>query len=207
MKNNNEIWKNIKDYEGYYQVSNLGNVRTLDRVVKDTTKNRTQRIKGRILKQTDNGRGYKLVFLSKDRKRKNYYVHRLVAEHFIENPKHLREVNHKDFNKSNNCIDNLEWVTSAENKIHLLNDIRGKEKSLRSGKTRFTNIINGREKDIIKEYTINNKTINNISIEYKLNPATVTKLLKMYDIKIDPSKRRTRIIKRDSKGRFVKNEQ
>ena len=97
-----EIWKDIKNYEGFYQVSNYGRIRSLNRIVKDTTKNRKQRIKGQILKNTDNGNGYQLVFLTKNSRRKNYYVHRLVAEHFISNPNNYKEINHKNFNKLDN---------------------------------------------------------------------------------------------------------
>ena len=108
-----EIWKDIKDYEGLYQVSNLGRVKSLDRIVKDTTKDRTQTLKGREIKTTDNGNGYKLVCLTKNSIRKNKYVHRLVAETFIPNPDNLKEVNHKDLNKNNNSVCNLEWVSSS----------------------------------------------------------------------------------------------
>lgn len=107
-----EIWKDIKDYEGLYQVSNTGKVKSLDRIVKDTTRERVQHLKGKVLKETDNGTGYKLVFLNKGRKRKNKYVHRLVAEAFLPNPEQLKEVNHKNLNKADNSINNLEWVSS-----------------------------------------------------------------------------------------------
>ena len=108
-----EIWKDIKGYESYYQVSDRGRVRSLDRIVKDRTRDRYQQLKGKILKETDNGKGYKLVFLTKDGKRENKYVHILVAEAFIPNPDNLREVNHEDLNKSNNCVQNLTWVSSS----------------------------------------------------------------------------------------------
>lgn len=112
-----ETWKDIKGYESYYQVSDWGRVRSLDRTVKDATRDRHQHLKGKILKETDNGKGYKLVFLNKDRKRRNKYVHILVAEAFIPNPNNLREVNHKDLCKSNNCVQNLEWVSSSRQQI------------------------------------------------------------------------------------------
>ena len=98
---------------GLYQVSNLGRVRSLDRIVKDTTKDRYQKLKGKEMKFTDNGNGYKLVFLTINGKKENKYVHRLVCEAFIPNPENLMEVNHKDLNKSNNCVQNLEWVSSS----------------------------------------------------------------------------------------------
>ena len=127
-----EIWKDIAGYEGLYQISNKGRVKSLNRLVKDTTKDRVQKIRGRILKYCDNGKGYKMVYLNKNRERKNYYVHRLVAETFIPNPKQLPEVNHKDLNKANNKISNLEWITELDNKRHYrmteIAKIRNKEK-------------------------------------------------------------------------------
>ena len=100
-----EIWKDIPEYEGLYQVSNLGNVRSLNY-------NRTGEIK--LLKQ-GNVNGYKVVILYKDGKKKNYLVHRLVAIAFLPNPNNLPIINHKDENPSNNNVNNLEWCTQAYN--------------------------------------------------------------------------------------------
>ena len=95
-----EIWKDIKGYEGLYQVSNFGNVKSLERRVNSCNGGRNK--KEKYIISTDNGNGYKKVGLSKNHKRKNYYVHRLVAEAFIENLNNYKEVNHKDNNKDNN---------------------------------------------------------------------------------------------------------
>ena len=97
-----ETWKYIKDYENLYEISNFGNV-----------KNKF----GNII-STFNNKGYLCVSLYKNNKKKNYRIHRLVAEHFINNEFNKKEVNHIDGNKLNNNINNLEWVTSQENKIH-----------------------------------------------------------------------------------------
>ena len=94
-----EIWKDIKDYEGLYQISNLGNIRTID----------GYNIKPWIT------RGYCYVALSKNGNSKKYRVHRLVAQAFIINPNNLQIINHKDENKQNNRVDNLEWCTQYEN--------------------------------------------------------------------------------------------
>ena len=99
-----EIWKDIPEYEGLYQVSNLGSVKSL--------------INDILLKFGDNGNGYKFVNLSKKGKAKGYYVHRLVAVSFIEVPINKMEINHKDLNKENNLLSNLEWVTKSENQLH-----------------------------------------------------------------------------------------
>lgn len=111
-----EIWKDIKGYEGLYQVSNLGKVKSLARFIQ------RNRVGGRyypelILKPTINIKryGYLYVHLHKKGVTKVVTVHRLVAEAFISNPNNLPEINHKDENKSNNCVDNLEWCTSKYN--------------------------------------------------------------------------------------------
>lgn len=107
----NEIWKDIPKYEGYYQASNLGNIRSISRV---TVKN--QKILGKILKKYANNRnGYETVTLGLDGKTKKVLVHRLVAEAFIPNPNNLPEVNHKDENKLNNRLENLEWCDRKYN--------------------------------------------------------------------------------------------
>jgi len=122
-----EVWKDIEGYEGIYQVSNLGRVRSLDRLVPAACAlSKGKQVvnylrKGKIL--TDHWAGpkgaeYKYVGLSKDDKPKYCRVHRLVACAFIPNPDNLPEVNHIDEDKSNNRADNLEWVTRRENEHH-----------------------------------------------------------------------------------------
>lgn len=111
-----EIWKPIKNYEGLYEVSNCGNVKSLSKKVKVGIKNNEFAIrKERILKQALHRCGYKRVTLSNNKNDKNYYVHRLVAEAFIENPNNYKYVNHKDENKQNNNVNNLEWCSFEYN--------------------------------------------------------------------------------------------
>ena len=111
-----EIWKDIEGYEGIYQVSNLGRVRSLDRTIIGGAYNSPMFRKGTILKPQPKGyKGYVGLKLRKDGKSENVYIHRLVAKAFIPNPDNLPEVNHKDENKKNNRADNLEWVTRKEN--------------------------------------------------------------------------------------------
>lgn len=101
----NEIWKDIKGYEGLYQVSNLGNVKSL-------CNNKTR--KEKILKPKQR-KGYLYVGLCKNGKVKQYLVHRLVAEHFIPNPNNLPQIDHINTNKTDNRVENLRWVTQKEN--------------------------------------------------------------------------------------------
>lgn len=112
-----ELWKDIKDYEGLYQVSNFGNVKRIEGVV--TRKDgRTRRVKETILKPTTNNKGYLCVQLCKNGKGKLCTIHRLVALSFIENHLNLPVVNHIDSNQLNNRLDNLEWTTAQGNTVH-----------------------------------------------------------------------------------------
>ena len=120
-----EIWKDIEGYEGIYQVSNLGRVRSLDRLVPAACAlSKGNQVvnylrKGVILKPHIAGKsGYQYVALSIGDKPKYCRVHRLVACAFIPNPDNLPEVNHIDEDKSNNRVDNLEWVTHIQNEHH-----------------------------------------------------------------------------------------
>lgn len=110
-----EQWKDIKGYEGLYEVSNFGNVRSLDRVIR-SKHNGTMLRKGRILTPFyEEKKGYYQVSLSKDGKNKKHRVHRLVASAFLDNPHNYTDVNHKDEVKTNNNVDNLEWCTRKYN--------------------------------------------------------------------------------------------
>ena len=107
-----EIWKKHPEIEGM-EVSTLGNVRILDRL--GSRENRTYSKKGRVLKQFDNGRGYMQVHVRVDGKRTMKYVHQLVAQAFIENNGNLPQINHKDCDRANNAVSNLEWCDNSYN--------------------------------------------------------------------------------------------
>ena len=113
----NEIWKNIKDYEGIYQCSNTGKIRTCDRIVTESN-GKTQFRRGQEIKPHLNKNGYLQFALNKNAKRKMVYVHIIVAQTFLNNPNNLKTVNHKDGNKTNNNIDNLEWCSYSDNNKH-----------------------------------------------------------------------------------------
>lgn len=113
-----EIWKNIKDYEGFYQASNFGRIRSIPHIANGGYRSKIQRIKGKVLNPTPNDKGYLRVFLSKNNKVKTKYVHILIAQTFIPNLENKPQVNHIDCNKQNNRVDNLEWCTGLENMKH-----------------------------------------------------------------------------------------
>ena len=103
-----EIWKDIPNYEGLYQASNLGNIRSL--------KNRWgNRIEPRLVKQQKTNKGYKRVRLSKKNKSKTFMVHRIIYITFIKDIENGLEINHKDFNRENNKINNSEMITHTNN--------------------------------------------------------------------------------------------
>lgn len=123
-----ELWENIPFYEGIYQISNYGNVRSLDREVKRAFhKNgvmRTLKVKGQKIKGTPNNQGYlrvSLVNLGKNKKK--FFIHRLVGNAFLSKKREDQKwINHKDGIKSNNHHSNLEWVNCQENSIHSINN-------------------------------------------------------------------------------------
>lgn len=104
------IWVPIEGYEGLYEVSDGGDVRSLDRISSNG-----HTLSGVFLKQHDNAYGYMIVRLTKNGKAKTYSVHRLVAQAFVPNPLGLSFVNHRDEDKTNNCASNLEWCTRSYN--------------------------------------------------------------------------------------------
>ena len=151
-----EIWKDIKDFEGMYQVSNLGRVRSVDHF------DRLGRLrKGVIKAPQDNGHGYKVVQLHKDGKQKNARVHRLVATAFIENPDNKPEVHHVDTDTSNNKLENLRWVTRKENNIfpeHI--------ESIKKNPNWLRGIKKGAEKSAVVRSHRTKFTLGNVSLEF-----------------------------------------
>ena len=116
MKKSEEKWKDIENYEGYYQISSMGRVRSVGRYV--NSPNGVRFARSREIKPTDNGNGYLIVGLRKCGKRKNYYIHRLVAQHFLANWNDNFVVDHIDYNRKNNMADNLRVVTQLDNVRH-----------------------------------------------------------------------------------------
>jgi hypothetical protein len=111
-----EIWKDVVWYEWLYQVSNIWRVKSLERLKKNHSK--TQRVPEKIKSISDNWHWYKTVNLSKNNKDKTLYIHRLVWIAFIDNSENKPEINHKNWIREDNRLENLEWVTSKENDKH-----------------------------------------------------------------------------------------
>lgn len=140
-----EVWKPVKNYENEYLISNYGRLQTIPR--KGT-------FKIPIIRKTFlDKKGYEVCSLVKNKKYKYIKIHRLVAEAFIPNPLNKEQVNHKDGNKQNNCVNNLEWVTNKENYEH----------SIKTGLRDVNKTINIMTK--IKEKPVNQYTKDNIFIK------------------------------------------
>lgn len=139
-----EIWKDIPGYDGVYRVSNFGNILRMPRIVVDSI-GRKRLFPSHLMRKYSGCHGYDYVTLSKDGVEESAFVQRVVAITFVKNddPQRKTEVNHIDENKKNNRADNLEWITSSENKRHGT----GKERMLA---TRKLNSSYGSEKKVGK---------------------------------------------------------
>lgn len=163
--NSKEIWKDVPGYEGYYQASNRGKVRSIDRTIIDKNEIKIHRT-GKVLSQNVNKDGYLFVELNKNAKRKLRTVHRIISETFIPNIKNKPEVNHINGNKKNNAISNLEWVTSSENQIHAIED-------------RLQTIPIGEDSNSAK---LTNNEVLEIVCSYRLGIFTHAEIAKAYNI-------------------------
>jgi hypothetical protein len=167
-----EIWKDIDSYEGIYQVSNLGNVRSLDREVTEERHPMTgnpwvRKLKGKNLVKSKSGGGYLQVTLNG----KNQYVHRLVALAFLENPNGLPEVNHEDGDKTNCREDNLVWCTRKDNMQHAeRTGLMKHAKGSKNGAAKLT------EEDVtkIKQLLKNGVKGNVIAKMFNVYPSTIS---------------------------------
>lgn len=133
-----EIWRYIKGYEGRYQVSNLGRVRSL----------RRHRVRGKIMDVACNGH-YWRIKLSKNNKAKRVLLHRIIAETFIPNPENKPQVNHINGDKKDNSIENLEWCTRSENQLHAIRT--GLRPMKTKTGTKVINTITGKVFESIKQ--------------------------------------------------------
>lgn len=174
-----EIWKPIVNYDGYYEVSNLGNVRSVNRVIIDSNKNAFNH-KSKQLKPAKNKYGYLQVGLSINGKINSYTVHTLVAKAFINNSENKPTVNHIDGNKENNNVQNLEWATKSEQAIHSLKN--GLRKMPNSWTGKFGS-KHGACKSVL-QYSKDNVLINEFgsiieaSNKLKINASSITRVCK-----------------------------
>lgn len=158
-----EIWKDIENYEGLYQVSNYGRIKSLER---EGTKRR--KINECILSPAKNSCGYKTVVLHKDSIRKTYTVHRLVALAFIPNPDNLPQINHLNEDKENNHVENLEWCTNQYNQNY------GTHTERASLKKEIAVIQLDKDGNVIREWN----RINEAGRQLSIDPCNIVKCCK-----------------------------
>ena len=175
-----EIWKDIKGYEGLYQISNFGRVKSVARFRKGKNGVPTY-CRERIIKSRTNPKtGYVEICLSKEDNKKLFLVHRLVAETFIPNPGNLPQVNHINEVKSDNRVENLEWVTNAENIEHAiktgLQDNTSAKMNKLGGQIRTAFERGYVIKDIAEKNGISEKTIRRRVYDFKPEPITTLKV-------------------------------
>jgi hypothetical protein len=167
-----EIWKDIEGYEGYYQISNLGRVKSLSRIINSVKT--TYNSKEIILRNGIASNGYEFAILCVNYKKVKISIHRFVAIYFIENPKNKPCVNHINGIKTDNKVENLEWVTYSENSYH----------AVRTGLLYNSDFQRFRAKEAngIKVINkLNNRVYSSIidaAKDYKMDNSTLAKMLK-----------------------------
>lgn len=170
---NKEEWRNVVGYEGHYKVSDRGRVRSLDRIIKDKV-GRTKFYEGQELSQFIDKSGYPMCTLWRDSNGKNKTVHRIVAGAFIPNPNNKPQVNHKDGNKENNHVDNLEWVTNSENDLHAFEiGLRTVRRGSKSNLAKLT------EEEVLKirEFKESGETQRNIAKIFDISEGSVSQIV------------------------------
>ena len=166
-----EVWKDVKEFLGYYQVSNLGRCRSVERTV-TFSDGRVRTYKSKILKPFISKHGYPTATLSYKGKNFKRRVHRMVAETFLEPKEGDVEVNHKDGNKLNNAESNLEWITHSDNLTHF-----HANSNSNSGERNNLSVL--KDKDIINIREMSSKGISSkeISLLYKVDYKTIWRIV------------------------------
>lgn len=169
-----EIWKPVVGYEGIYEVSSEGRVKSLSRKKYCGHPGAVQITKEKICGMSKDRLGYIKINLSKDNKRKKVSLHRIVALAFVENPKCKKEVNHIDGNKENNLPENLEWSTRSENMLHAFNENLKKAKK---GESNITSKL--KEKEVLEIRALRKEGVKLIDIAkiYNVTIANVSSIV------------------------------
>lgn len=167
--------KSVQDFEGYLEVDNEGNIYSVDRVYARSDTGTLCKVKGKILKFQEDNCGYlRLRTKDKSGKKVSLKVHRVVAEAFIPNPTRLPQVNHKDGNKQNNNVENLEWVDNKTNQIHALaNGLKDMPSGRRATRLSFTIFAITLDTNEIVAIMNGNEEMRDYGFDYRLVSAVV----------------------------------
>lgn len=172
-----EVWKDVENYEGHYQISSFGRVKSMARL-RQTRGGSYAPLRERILKQKINKHGYKCIHLHKESKVSWPSVHRLVAKAFISNSQNKPTVNHKDCDKTNNKVSNLEWSSHSEQMIHAttndLLEVRGSPKYSPEFKQKvfdYFNTNNCSLMSLVQKFNISERTAGRI-VKGEIEPKT-----------------------------------
>jgi len=171
----NDNWKDVPGYEGFYKAHKSGKVKSLEKLLPNRSGFR--KTKEIIIANTDNGTGYKICSLSKNTIRKSILLHRIIAITFLENPLNLNEVNHKDGNKLNNDADNLEWCTRQQNIDH---SWKTKLNTCIGEKHHSSILTNKKVIEIREKYASGNYSYSKLGIEYGISLFHVRDVVKRY---------------------------
>ena len=171
----NEIWKPVKGYEGIYEVSNLGRVKSLPRLKYCGHKNsKPQKVHERILTSHVDRLGYVKVRLSKNGESKTSLLHRVIAEAFIDPVEGKSEINHKDGVKANNAIENLEWSTRSENVKHaFLNKLKHPKRAEENNKSK----LNWDSVNEIRDLHLGGVSQKDLSIKFGVTIASINNII------------------------------
>lgn len=183
-----EHWRDIRGWEGIYQVSDRGRIRSLDRVIerRDTDNGqqghyRYQKIRGTVLVSHHNQSGYPAIHLTRQRKRRTRVIHQLVLEAFVGPRPAGYDCNHKDGDKTNNHLDNLEWVTRRENILHAQR-ILGRSAGFADGRngeeTSNAKLTEEQVRIIRQRYATENILQKELAAEYEVWPTTISRIIR-----------------------------
>jgi len=185
-----EEWKDIKGFECCYQISNCGVVKSLTRY-RNSSRGSVSILQGRILKLKTSKSGYLCCHLRRDELSKHPSVHRLVAEAFIPNHDNKPTVNHKDGNKQNNRVDNLEWATHSEQMVHAVDnelvEVRGSPKYSKAMKKEMLEYYSNNSisiTELSKVFGVSERTAGRIAND-GVNPRPTTRVLKSGEVIVE----------------------
>ena len=167
------IWKDVVGYEGYYEVSNTGLVRSVDRTVKSRW-GTPKKLKGKPMKTYTNRYGYEMIILTCLGKQKHHSIHQMVGKAFMENPESLETINHKDGNKLNNFVDNLEWMSFKENRAHAYTTGLASSKGVRNSKAKLSDI---QVVEIVNRYKAGQILQKQLAVEYGVHLSTIQRII------------------------------